>query len=251
LVHFFKHVRMCTDVVVRNMFGVTMSLTAIRICSCILNQGYIFTQWMLKTDFTVLPNGSLRYTVLKDEKYCYEKQVKGKKTFVPLDPQPERDNVVTLTRCSLLMKDYLPRNSQRHYVPLECHLKLSYVMRDLRLCLLLVVCATCGRSTYVTLFCVRRLSNLFLFIKLWLSCQHMLHHSVSVWQYRIKGIVKIFRNVDIYLFFHFVYSGKTKYLSKFLTIFFIYCFKSIIKRPKKKERMLKFQLITVIGVSKG
>ena len=52
----------------------------------------------VKTDFTVLPDDSLRYTVLKDEKYCYEKQVKGKKTFVPLDPQPEHDNVVTLTR---------------------------------------------------------------------------------------------------------------------------------------------------------
>ena len=37
-------------------------------------------------------------------------------------------------------------------------------------------------------------------------------------QYRIKGIVKIFRNVDTYLFCHFVYSGNTKYLSKFLTL---------------------------------
>jgi hypothetical protein len=52
----------------------------------------------VETDFIVLPDDFLRYTVLKDEKYCYEKQVKGKKTFVPLDPQPERDNVVTLTR---------------------------------------------------------------------------------------------------------------------------------------------------------
>ena len=40
----------------------------------------------VKTDFTVLPDDSLHYTVLKDEKYCYEKQVKGKKIFVPLDP---------------------------------------------------------------------------------------------------------------------------------------------------------------------
>ena len=52
----------------------------------------------VKTDFIVLPDDFLRYNVLKDEKYCYEKQVKGKKTFVPLDPQPERDSVVTLTR---------------------------------------------------------------------------------------------------------------------------------------------------------
>lgn len=33
----------------------------------------------VKTDFIVLPDDFLRYTVLKDEKYCYEKQVKGKK----------------------------------------------------------------------------------------------------------------------------------------------------------------------------
>jgi hypothetical protein len=34
-------------------------------------------------------------------------------------------------------------------------------------------------------------------------------------------------------------------------IFFIYCFKSIIKRPKKKVGMLKLQLILSLGSQRG
>jgi hypothetical protein len=50
----------------------------------------------VKTDFIVQSDNTLRYTCVKDNQYCFEKQVKGKKTFIPISPQPEPDSIVTL-----------------------------------------------------------------------------------------------------------------------------------------------------------
>lgn len=52
----------------------------------------------MNTDFIVQSDNTLRYTCIKNDQYCVEKQVKGKKTFVPLIPQPYQDSLVTLTR---------------------------------------------------------------------------------------------------------------------------------------------------------
>jgi hypothetical protein len=52
----------------------------------------------VKTDFIVQSDNTLRYTCVKDNQYCFETHVKGKKTFIPISPQPEPDSIVTLIR---------------------------------------------------------------------------------------------------------------------------------------------------------
>ncbi|VDI10138.1 Hypothetical predicted protein [Mytilus galloprovincialis] len=52
----------------------------------------------VKTDFVVQSDSTLRFTCIKDGQYCFEKQVKGKKTFIPFNPQPSPDSIVTLER---------------------------------------------------------------------------------------------------------------------------------------------------------
>ena len=49
-----------------------------------------------KADFIIMPDNSLKWTVQKDGLFCKETQVKGKKTYVPYDPQPK--DVVTIHR---------------------------------------------------------------------------------------------------------------------------------------------------------
>ena len=45
-------------------------------------------------------NGKLRLkrVFYRDNTYCYEKVVSGKRTYIPYNPQPERDSVITLCR---------------------------------------------------------------------------------------------------------------------------------------------------------
>jgi hypothetical protein len=87
-----------------------------------------------------------------------------------------------------------------------------------------VVCATCGRSTYVALLCVRRLSNWFkiYFISLNydlvvnICCTTLLEVTDGRFIYRLK-----YSEMSIYTCFVILFIlEKTKYLLKFLTIFF-------------------------------
>ena len=57
-----------------------------------------------QTYFMTLPDGKLKAVYKKGDKFCDAKKVKGKKTFTPIESQPE--NVIELVRnYSVLKKD--------------------------------------------------------------------------------------------------------------------------------------------------
>ncbi|CAG2235670.1 unnamed protein product [Mytilus edulis] len=49
-----------------------------------------------KADFIIMSDNTLKWTVQKNDMYCFERQVKGKKTYIQYDPQPK--HVVTIHR---------------------------------------------------------------------------------------------------------------------------------------------------------
>jgi len=49
-----------------------------------------------KADFIIMPDQTLKWTVIKDGLYCKETKAKGKKIYVPYETQPT--NVVTIHR---------------------------------------------------------------------------------------------------------------------------------------------------------
>ncbi|CAC5355561.1 PLA2G4 [Mytilus coruscus] len=58
----------------------------------------------VNTTFVVQSNNTLRIACIKEGLYCYEKQVKGKNTYVPYNPQPDPDSVLTLNRYYIRLK---------------------------------------------------------------------------------------------------------------------------------------------------
>ena len=52
----------------------------------------------VETNFIVQSDNTLRYTCVKDNQYCFEKQVDGKTIFFPISPQPEPYSIVTPSR---------------------------------------------------------------------------------------------------------------------------------------------------------
>ena len=70
----------------------------------------------VKTDFVVQSDNTLRFICMKDGQYCIEKQVKGKKTFIPLNPQPIQDTIVTLSRYyTPLKRDKMYKKRVSHF----------------------------------------------------------------------------------------------------------------------------------------